>query len=171
MALIEQLTPGPERVVIPEVDERAARRTLREQISRLERELVSACLDACPRLTPPAPPRPLAGPRVLSLGELERVRDELAGRLSRVRADADAQILRQAESRALLERMFADPPAYKWLRISNAQLGEPGCKHFHVRPRLGPVGLLAGWWHVKVSSGCPLPWGSRPPSRAGATPI
>ena len=70
MALIEQLTPGPERVVIPEVDERAARRTLREQISRLERELVTACLDACPRLTPPAPPRSLAGPRVLSLGDL-----------------------------------------------------------------------------------------------------
>jgi 16S rRNA G966 N2-methylase RsmD len=124
MALIEQLTPGPERVVIPEVDERAARRTLREQISRLERDL-----------------------------------DELAGRLALVRGDADAQILRQAESRALLERMYADPPAYKWLRISNAQLGEPGCKHFHVRPRLGPIGLLAGWWHVKVSSGCPLAWG------------
>jgi hypothetical protein len=96
---------------------------------------------------------------MLSLGELERVRDELAGRLAHVRGDADAQILRQAESRALLERMYADPPAHKWLRISNAQLGEPGCKHFHVRPRLGVVGVLAGWWHVKVSSGCPLAWG------------
>ena len=159
MALTEQLTPGRTPVVIPEVDERAARGTLRDQISHLERELVSACLDACPRLTPPPPVRPLSGPRMLSLGELERVRDELAGRLARVRGDADAHILRQAESRALLERMFADPPAHKWLRISNAQLGEPGCKHFHVRPRLGPVGLLAGWWHVKVSSGCPLAWG------------
>ena len=161
MALIEQLSPGRAAVVVPEVDERAARRTLREQIDRLERELVSACLDACPRLSPPAPPaRSQAGPRVLGLGELERVRDELAGRLARVRDDADSQILRQAESRALLERMFADPPAHKWMRISNAQLGEPGCKHFHVRPRLGPVGLLAGWWHVKVSSGCPLARGS-----------
>ena len=159
MALIEQLSPGRTPVVIPEVDERAARGTLRDQISHLERELVSACLDACPRLTPPPPVRSLSAPRMLSLGELERVRDELAGRLARVRGDADAQILRQAESRALLERMFADPPAHKWLRISNAQLGEPGCKHFHVRPRLGPVGLLAGWWHVKVSSGCPLAWG------------
>ena len=120
MALIEQLAPGRTPVVIPEVDERAARRTLRDQIARLERELVSACLDACPRLTPPPPLRSLAGPRLLSLGELERVRDELAGRLARVRGDADAQLLRQAESRALLERMFADPPAYKWLRVSNA---------------------------------------------------
>ena len=159
MALIEQLTPGRTPVVIPEVDEHAARSTLRRQIDRLERELVSACLDACPRLSAPAPLRSRSGPRMLSLGELERVRDELADRLARVREDADAQILRQAESRALLERMFADPPAHKWLRISNAQLGEPGCKHFHVRPRLGPVGLLAGWWHVKVSSGCPLAWG------------
>ncbi len=159
MALIEQLSPGRTPVVIPEVDELAARRTLREQIARLERDLVSACLDACPRLSAPAPLRSYSGPRVLSLGELERIRDELADRLARVRDDADAQLLRQAESRALLERMYADPPAHKWLRISNAQLGEPGCKHFHVRPRLGAVGLLAGWWHVKVSSGCPLAWG------------
>ena len=160
MALIEQLSPGPAPVVLPEVDERAARRTLREQIGRLERELVRACLDACPRLDAGPPPRALAsGPRLLSLGELERVRDELAGRLSQVQGDLDAQLLRQAQSRALLERMFADPPAHKWMRVSNAQLGEPGCKHFHVRPRLGPVGLLAGWWHVKVSSGCPLAWG------------
>jgi hypothetical protein len=157
MALIEQLIPGPATVVVPEVDERAARRTLRDQIAHLERELVSACLDACPRIDPGPPPRALAaGPRMLSLGELERVRDALAGRLAHVRAEADAQLLRQAESRALLERMQADPAAYKWLRVPNAQLGEPGCKHFHVRPRLGPIGLLAGWWHVKVSSGCPL---------------
>ena len=159
MALIEQLNPGPTPVVVPDVDERAARRTLREQIGRLERELTSTCLDACPRLDPGPPLPSLAGPRMLSLGELERVRDALADRIAHVRDDLDAQLLRQAESRTLLERMFADPPAYKWMRVSNAQLGEPGCKHFHVRPRLGPVGLLAGWWHVKVSSGCPLAWG------------
>jgi hypothetical protein len=160
MALIEQLSPGPAPAVLPEVDERAARRTLRDQIGRLERELVRTCVDACPRLDPGPPPRALAsGPRMLSLGELERVRDELAGRLARVQGELDAQLLRQAESHALLERMFADPPAHRWMRISNAQLGEPGCRHFHVRPRLGPVGLLAGWWHVKVSSGCPLAWG------------
>jgi hypothetical protein len=160
MALIEQLGPGPTAVTIPQVDERAARRTLRDQIARLERELASACLDACPRIIEsPSAPAPIAlasGPRLLSLGELERVRDGMAARLARVREDADAQLLRQAESRALLERMFEDPAAHRWLRISNAQLGEPGCKHFHVRPRLGPIGLLAGWWHVKVSSGCPL---------------
>jgi hypothetical protein len=157
VALIEQLGPGPATVVAPAIDERAARRTLRNQIARLERELAGACLDACPRIAPEPPPRALAaGPRLLTLGELERVRDTLAGRLARVREEIDAQLLQQAASRALLERMFEDPPAHKWVRVSNAQLGEPGCKHFHVRPRLGPIGLLAGWWHVKVSSGCPL---------------
>ena len=88
------------------------------------------------------------------------MRDELAGRLAaRARAKPTPSCCARPESRALLERMFADPPAHKWLRVSNAQLGEPGCKHFHVRPRLGPIGVLAGWWHVKVSSGCPLAWG------------
>ena len=88
------------------------------------------------------------------------MRDELAGRLSRVHGEIDAQLRQQAESRALLERMLADPPAHKWVRVSNAQLGEPGCKHFHVRPRLGPIGLLLGWWRVKISSGCPLASGA-----------
>ena len=160
MALIEQLSPGRTPVVIREVDEHAAR----AHPAGPDRSPRARAREHMPgRLPAPEPRRPpvrsLSGPRLLSLGELERVRDELAGRLARVRGDADAQILRQAESRALLERMYADPPAHKWLRISNAQLGEPGCKHFHVRPRLGPVGVLAGWWHVKVSSGCPLAWG------------
>ena len=58
-------------------------------------------------------------------------------------------------------QLLLEPGRYKWMRVSNADIGEPGCKHWHVRPRLGMVGMLAGWWHVKVSSGCPLaggPW-------------
>ena len=159
MAVIDQLPPDLARTAAPEPDERAARGTLRDQIARFERELTTARLDARPRLQPGPPPRAMRGPRKLSLGELERVRDELAGRLAAVGDSLDAQLLRQAESRMLLERMLADPPAHKWMRISNEQLGEPGCKHFHVRPRLGPVGLLMGWWRVKISSGCPLAWG------------
>lgn len=147
-------------VVLPEVDERSARRTLREQIARLDAELATACLDACPRIDPGPPLRSLAGPRLLSLGELERVRDALAARLASVDAAVAAQAGQQAASRELLHHMLADPPAYKWTRISNAQLGEPGCKHYHVRPRLGPIGLLLSWWRVKISSGCPLAWGA-----------
>ena len=159
MAVLEPIAPGLAPVTVPEVDERAARRTLREQISRLDRELSAVCLDACPRIDPGPPLRSLAGPRILSLGELERVRDELADRVTTAHGAIAAQAEQQARSRELLEAMLADPPAHKWVRVSNAQLGEPGCKHYHVRPRLGPVGLLLSWWRVKISSGCPLAWG------------
>jgi hypothetical protein len=57
--------------------------------------------------------------------------------------------------------MLLDPGHHRWIRISQAELGEPGCGAYHVRPRLGLVGMLAGWWQVKVSSGCPLPRGPR----------
>jgi hypothetical protein len=159
MAVLERITAGAAPAALPEVDERSARRTLRAQIARLDRELSAACLDACPRIDPGPPMRALSGPRILSLGELERVRDEMAGRLATVHGMLTDQAEQQAASHALLEAMLADPPAYKWVRVSNAQLGEPGCKHYHVRPRMGPVGLLLSWWRVKISSGCPLAWG------------
>jgi hypothetical protein len=162
MAVLEPIEAGLRPAAVPEVDERAVRRTLREQIARLDRELSAACLGAWPRIDPrpQTPPlRSLAGPRMLTLGELERVRDDLAGRLAAVDVAIAAQAEQQARSRALLEAMLADPPAHKWVRVSNEQLGEPGCKHYHVRPRLGPIGLLMNWWRVKISSGCPLAWG------------
>ena len=110
MALIEQLSPGRAPVVIPEVDERAARAHAAgpDRPPRARARRAPAWTPARAS-TPPPPVRSLAGPRLLSLGELERVRDELAGRLARVRGDADAQILRQAESRALLERDVRRP--------------------------------------------------------------
>ena len=153
-------------VALPSVvDERAARRALRAQIARLEDELSAIFTSTYPRLPVPPPLPSAAGPRVLGLGELERARDALAGRVAAARDAAAEQSGRQTEARALLAAMLADPPAYKWLRVSNADLGEPGCKHYHVRPRLGPLGMLAGWWRVKISSGCPLPRPRRP--RAG----
>jgi hypothetical protein len=51
--------------------------------------------------------------------------------------------------------MLADPRAHKWERVTRAELGEPGCGDWHVRPRFSLLGLLAGWWEVKLSSGCP----------------
>ena len=59
------------------------------------------------------------------------------------------------ENRATLEEMVADPAEHKWRRVSNDDLGEDGCKHYHSTPRLGLVGMLMGWWRVKISSGCP----------------
>jgi hypothetical protein len=156
MVYLETLAGSASAPLTHEVDERAARRTLRAQIARLERDLASAVLAAYPHLPAGAASVLAGGPRLLSLGELERVRDDLARRVAEAREATIRQAERQAERRLLIERMLLDPGAYKWVRVSNADIGEPGCKSWHVVPRLGLIGMLAGWWHVKISSGCPL---------------
>jgi hypothetical protein len=149
MAAIDQI-----RATIEQCDEHAARETLRGQIARLEREHAAIVAASYPR--PAVVPLPsLGGPRLLSLGELERVRDGLAERVVCMQATAEGQQARQAVALRELEQMLADPPAHKWKRLSNADLGRPGCTTYHVRPRLGLVGMLMDWWVVKVSGGCP----------------
>ena len=156
MVFLESIAGGAAAPVVPEVDERAARRTLRAQIARLERDLAAAVIAAYPRLPAGTARIASSGPRLLGLEQLERVRDDLADRLAEAREQAAAQAERQAQARLLIERMLLDPGAYRWVRVANEDIGEPGCKHWHVRPRLGLIGMLAGWWHVKISSGCPL---------------
>lgn len=150
----------------PGADERAGRRALRDQIARLERELADTLIASFPidpvDISVPARGR---GPRLLPLGELERLRDDLAGKLRQARAQVARQGDRQAAHRALLEQMLADPGRHRSVRLSLRDLGEPGCGVYHVRPRLGLIGMLAGWWHVKLSSGCPLATGRRPVRR------
>jgi hypothetical protein len=63
--------------------------------------------------------------------------------------------------------MILEPARYRFVRIPNRDLGEGGCGEWQVRPRLGLIGMLAGWWQVKLSSGCPLAGESRP---CGAAP-
>ncbi len=135
----------------------AARRTLRDQIARLERELATVLASTYPRVVAPPDPahRPRA-PRLLDLARLERTRDSLAARLSDVHRRAAEQAERQAAARERLQAMLADPPAHKGERVANPELGLPGCTTYAVLPRLGPVGLLTNWWRVKISSGCPL---------------
>ena len=135
--------------------ERAARATLRAQIERLERELSAVVIASYPRLEAGPPMPSFSGPRLLTLGELERVRDALAARLATLSATAEEQAARQAVAARELEQMLADPPAHKWERISNADLGRPGCTTYHVRPKVGLLGMLMGWWQVVVSGGCP----------------
>jgi hypothetical protein len=149
--------PGTQRLAPPaEVDERAARRSLRAQIAKLERDLSSAACAAYPRVSLAATGARQAGPRLLTLGELEATRDELADRLARVRTNVSHQADVQEGKRLLIEQMLLQPGRYKWVRVTNADIGEHGCKNWHVRPRLGLIGMMAGWWHVKISSGCPL---------------
>jgi hypothetical protein len=155
------------------VHEGSARQTLRAQIARLERELGETIATAFPHVhdadTAPwdedgraafrvaAPLTPGSGPRLLGLGELERVRDDLAERIRRARIVVADRAELEADSRALLEEMLRDPARHKRVRLPVADLGGPGCGAYEVRPRLGIIGMLMGWWHIKLSSGCPRP--------------
>ena len=142
-----------------EIGERAARRSLRLQIAKLERELADAFVTAYPMGGIELPDGPPGEPRLLDLEELERVRDDLAERVHGARLTITERVDEQAANRLLLERMLLEPAKYRFARVSRQDLGEPGCGAWHVRPRLGLVGMLMGWWQVKLSSGCPLPRG------------
>ena len=147
----------PATLIAPEPDQRAARRTLRAQIAKLERELAEAFVTAYPMGgLGDAPRSSCAAPRLLDLGELERIRDELAARVRAAGATITERAERQAASRIQLERMLLEPGRHRFVRVSNRDIGEPGCGVWQVRPRLGLIGMLMGWWQVKLSSGCPL---------------
>src|SRR3954454_13004877 len=149
--LLIRETPGP---LVTESDELAARTELRRQIGRLELRLGRIGAEAFNRLQVETAVEPVARvPRALGLGDLERVRDDLALRV----ADAESALAGQGEletrNRELLDDMLANPADHKWLRISRASVGEPGCGHWNSRPRFGLLGMLMGWWRVKISSG------------------
>jgi hypothetical protein len=137
-------------------DERAAREALRTQISKLERELSGLVARTFPHVSPrDAGGERFSGPRLLTLAELERLRDRLVLRVGEVRGQAAERDALERRSRALLERMKLEPGHYKFVRLPVADLGDGHCGVWEVRPRLGLIGMLAGWWQVKLSSGCP----------------
>jgi hypothetical protein len=155
--------PGTRRTVGPLVpatvpDERAARRTLLDQIARLENELSQLFCSTWPRTQMP---RPVVagrggGPRLLSLAELEELRDELADKVADHRRALSDRTWVEEQNRRLIEEMLLAPERHKWVRVSHEDIGEPGCRHWHVRPRWSFIGMLMGWWRVVISSGCPL---------------
>jgi hypothetical protein len=134
-----------------EVDERAARRALMDQLARLEAEL-----GALVRSAPVRGGRTgRATPRLLSLAELEAERDRVAALVHAAQCAAGDQAWRQEHYRRLREELLLHPEAHRWARVTNADVGEPGCRDWHVRPRFGLIGMLMRWWRVVVSSGCP----------------
>jgi hypothetical protein len=161
--------PAPDAEVlgapVPASAERLARDDLRRQIAELDRRLGELFASAFPRSGFEWGIGAVGGPRVLSTGELERVRDALAMRLR----DAQAELARRADveeaNRVLIEQMIAAPERHRWVIVSNDDIGERGCRHWHSRPRWGILGMLFGWWRVRLSSGCPLAEGLRPPAR------
>ena len=145
-----------------EVAERDVRETLRGQIARLERESSAIVADGFPHISPADQPDPrelrneaVAGPRLLTLAELERVRDRLAGHTQDLRRLAAERVEHERRAHERLEAMKLEPGRHKFARLPVRDLGEGGCGVWEVRPRLGLIGMLAGWWQVKLSSGCP----------------
>ena len=136
--------------------ERAARRTLLDQVARLESELSQLFCSTWPRkgFDWDVPSR--GGPRILPLAELEELRYDLAMRVAEARRALAERADAEERNRCLIEQMQLEPERHRWVRVKNEDIGEPGCKAWHVGPRLGIVGLLAGWWRVVISSGCPL---------------
>ena len=146
-----------DRLVQVDVDERLARLELRRQIGRLERDLAGLLSEGFGRVRIEHEVAGIAPvPRVLDLGELERLRDALADRVAEARLTLAERARVETDNRELLRRMIDSPAEFKWVRVSRADVGEPGCGAWHSRPLLGPIGMLMGWWRVKVSSGCPL---------------
>ncbi len=139
-----------------EVDERAARRSLLEQVARLESELSSLFCSSYPRVGFDWRVRSSGGPRLLRLVELEQLRDDLADRLRQNRRALDERTYLEEQNRCRIEQMLLEPEKHRWERVGNEDIGEPGCKHWHVRPRFGLLGMLLNWWRVRISSGCPL---------------
>ena len=142
-------------------DDRPLRDALRRQIARLEQQLSELWTSAFPRKDINWSVGAVGGPRILGAAELERVRDAL---LVRIR-EAQTEIARRADAeeknRGLIERMIAEPESYRWVQVSNEDVGDRECKHWHSRPRFCILGMLMGWWRVKLSSGCPLATGLR----------
>ncbi len=135
-----------------EADEAAARRELRRQIARLEAELA-----AYPGARKQEKTHPALLPKghVASFEELSTVRDELIERLRGAREQAERRGASESRARGRRERLIGDPDSHRWQRVGNDDCGDPGCGETRVIPRWGPVGAIAGWWRIKISSGCP----------------
>ena len=154
-------TPSPATVA---GDERLARIELRRQIASLERRLGALFGSAFPRGGLDWNVGGAGGPRVLGIADLERVRDALAVRLREAEVELGRRAEAEERSRVLIERMIAAPDRHRWVIVSNEDIGERGCRHWHSRPRWGILGMLLGWWRVRLSSGCPLAVGVTAPA-------
>jgi hypothetical protein len=112
----------------PVVADAAVRRSLRTQIARLESQL------------PPGPGTRDRGAVLLSVEQLERVRDDLVRRCQERRFTGGPE---QDRRRRLREEMLLDPRAHAGVSVTNAEVGEPGCTRW------------SSWFRLSISGGCP----------------
>jgi DNA-binding transcriptional regulator YhcF (GntR family) len=133
----------------PNTDDRAARDELRRQIARLEAQLASHVRDL-----PSDGPGSRAVGRVVGTRELEQTRDQLLTLLQTSRRAAERRGNREQRAKRVREEMVVDPSSHRWESVSDAEMGEGGCRDYSVTA--GPLGSLMSWWRLKVSGGCPL---------------
>ena len=157
-AVAAALVPPVRPPLVPRTtpDERPARQTLLDQIARLETELAALFCSTWPRKGFEFAVASRGGPRVLALSELEELRDDLDRRVRDSRRALSDRTYVEELNRRRIEDMLLEPEKHKFVRVSNEDIGEPGCKHWHVTPRWGPLGMMLNWWRVRISSGCPL---------------
>ncbi len=153
--MIETVRIEQFRVTESDIAETSARAQMRGQIGRLDQKLSGLVARGCLTAVSGNNEPPSGDARLIGLKELEEERDRLIARLQAAEAELAERCEAQVGSRALLDAMIADPAAHKWIRVSNQDLGRPGCRHWHSTPRFGALGMLSGWWRVKISSGCP----------------
>jgi hypothetical protein len=144
------------------VAERPARDALRAQIARLERELTRIVASGFPHISVSPASEGAAAGRLLTLEELELARDRLVLRIREAQGQAQQRLELELRSKELLEQMKLQPGRYKFMRLPLEHLGQGKCGAWEVRPRFGLLGMLAGWWELKLSSGCPLATGRAP---------
>ena len=65
--------------------------------------------------------------------------------------------------------MIAAPEEHRWLMISRREVGEPGCGSYQSRPRWGILGVLFGWWRIRLLLGLSLPPRGSAPGLGGHT--
>src|SRR5256885_4899841 len=109
--LLQYAIPGTE------VDESAVRRQLRTQIAHLEGELAALFCSTCPRTGFDWKVRAHRGPRLLSIRELEELRDALAERLQNTRRALSDRTYVEELNRRRIEEMMLAPEEHKWVRI------------------------------------------------------
>jgi polyhydroxyalkanoate synthesis regulator phasin len=111
------------------IADREIRDELRRQIASLETDL------------PPGAGNDVGkGARILTVEELEQVRDDLVRRIQDRRFTAGEE---QEQKRRLREEVLLDPAAHRGVTVSNEEVGEPGCTRW------------TSWFRLKISGGCP----------------
>lgn len=136
-----------------DADQLQVREELRRQIGHLEAQLAAHARDL-PQPEPVPAPQARAPGRVVGVEQLEQTRDALVDRLATARETAASRGARERRARQVREEMVIDPGSHRWQTVSDAEMGEAGCRDYTVSA--GPLGSLMSWWRLKVSGGCPL---------------